>query len=187
MSDRFDILETPLKGVKVIRRKPMMDGRGFFQRVFCADELSPLLGTKRIAQVNHSLTLKQGSVRGMHFQHPPHAEIKLVTCLRGEVFDVAVDLRGDSPTFLSSYAEILTPDNNKTLLIPEGFAHGFQALADNSEIMYFVTAAYDEAAEGGFHPEDPRLGVRWPLPVGGLSPRDLARPFVGSSYAGIAL
>jgi dTDP-4-dehydrorhamnose 3,5-epimerase len=122
----------------------------------------------------------------MHFQSPPHAEMKLVTCLRGEVFDVAVDLRQGSPTLLRWHAEVLCPDNHWTLLIPEGFAHGFQALSDDCELLYFHTARYEPAAEAGLHAEDPLLAIRWPKPVTGLSPRDAAHARLGREFGGLA-
>ncbi|MDP9203519.1 MAG: dTDP-4-dehydrorhamnose 3,5-epimerase family protein [Gemmatimonadota bacterium] len=187
MKERFAILDTPLEGLKVIRRKPQTDERGYFERLFCADELRTLMGTKGIAQINHSFTSKRGTVHGMHFQHPPHAEVKFVSCLSGEVFDVAVDLRRDSPTFLHSYAEVLSSANYKTLVIPEGFAHGYQALVDDSQIVYVVSVGYTPSAEGGIHPEDPLLRIAWPLPVTGLSQRDLTRPYLDSNFTGVRL
>jgi len=187
MTARFETIETPIRGLKVIRRRPLVDERGRLERLFCAEELSALLSGRAIAQVNHSVTVKAGTVRGMHFQHAPHAELKIVTCLRGEVFDVAVDLRRNSPTLLRWHAEVLRSDNQKTLLIPEGFAHGFQALSDDCELLYFHTAAYEPAAEGGLHPEDPLLAIRWPRAVTALSPRDAAQRMLGGDFRGIAV
>lgn len=186
MSSRFDILDTPLSGLRVLQRKPIGDSRGYLERLFCSEELQALAPGKPIAQINHTLTASRGTVRGMHFQHPPHAEIKFVSCMRGEVFDVAVDLRHNSPTFLRWHAEVLSADNHKTLVIPEGFAHGFQTLTDNCEMLYMHTAAYLPGAEGGLNPQDPRLAIRWPLPVAGLSPRDAAHPLLGEAFAGVA-
>src|SRR5947209_3797458 len=140
MTARFQSIETPIRGLKVIRRRPVTDERGKFERLFCAQDLKALLAGRTIVQVNHTVTAKAGTVLGMHFQHAPHAEVKMVTCLRGEVFDVAVDLRRDSPTLLRWHAEILRPDDQKTFLIPEGFAHGLQALSDDCELLYFHTA-----------------------------------------------
>ena len=117
MSSRFDIFDTPIPGVKRIQRKPLGDSRGYFERLFCTEELQLLLPGRSIVQINHSLTVQRGAVRGLHFQHPPHAELKLVTCLRGAVWDVAVDLRQDSATFLHWHATILSADNHQTLLI----------------------------------------------------------------------
>lgn len=185
MSDRFEILATPITGLHTLQRKPIGDSRGYLERLFCADALQALIPGRGIVQVNHTLTVGRGTVRGLHFQHPPHAETKFVHCLRGEVFDVAVDLRRGSPTFLHWHAEVLSAANHRTFVIPEGFAHGFQALADDCEMLYFHTAAYSQAAEGGLNAQDPRLAIRWPLPVGGFSPRDATHPMLNGAFRGI--
>ena len=187
MSDRFDILDTPLRGLKLIRRKPIRDSRGYLERLFCADNLQALISGKGIVQITHTLTARQGTVRGLHFQHPPHAETKFVSCLRGEVFDVAVDLRQGSPTFLHWHAEILSAGNHKTLMIPEGFAHGVQALTEDCEMLYFHTAAYQPGAECGLNAKDPRLNIRWPEAVAELSPCDAAHPLVTEDFGGVTI
>lgn len=130
---------------------------------------------------------KKGSLRGMHFQHAPSAEMKFVSCLRGEVFDVAVDLRPDSSTFLQWHAEVLSADNRKTLAIPEGFAHGFQTLADDCEMFYLHTAVYNQAAEGGLNPQDPALAIAWPLPITELSVRDSTHSMIEAGFSGVRL
>ncbi len=186
MSPRFLIDDLPLLGLKRITRQRLGDARGFLSRLFCAEELQTLAPGKPIVQINHTLTASRGTVRGMHFQYPPHAETKFVSCLRGEVFDVAVDLRHNSPTFLRWHAELLSADNHKTLVIPEGFAHGFQTLTDDCEMLYFHTTAYQPGAEGGLNAQDPQLAIAWPLPVAGLSPRDAAHPFLGNDFTGVA-
>jgi dTDP-4-dehydrorhamnose 3,5-epimerase len=186
MSNRFDLLVTPIAGLCLLQRKPLGDSRGFLERLFCQDELAGLLVGRSIAQINHSLTARRGTVRGMHFQYPPHAETKIVSCLRGEVFDVAVDLRRDSPTFLRWHAEVLSADNHRTLIIPEGCAHGFQTLTDDCEMLYFHTTAYHAPAEGGLNPRDARLAIAWPLPVDGLSRRDAGHVMLNDNFAGIA-
>lgn len=187
MHSRFEILDTPLERLKLIQRKPIGDHRGYLERMFCAEELQSLIPGKDIVQINHTLTAKRGTVRGLHFQYPPHAEIKVVSCLHGEVFDVAVDLRQGSPTFLRWHAEILTANNHKTLLIPEGFAHGFQTLTENCELLYFHTAAYQPGAVGGLNAQDPKLKIRWPTAVTELSPRDAAHPFVTIGLISVAV
>jgi dTDP-4-dehydrorhamnose 3,5-epimerase len=187
MSNRFDILETPLAGLRLLQRKPIGDSRGYLERIFCAEELQSLAPGKHIAQINHTFTASRGTVRGMHFQHPPHAEIKFVNCLRGEVFDVAVDLRHNSPTFLQWHAEVLSAKNHKTFVIPEGFAHGFQTLTDNCEMLYFHTAAYLPGVEAGLNAQDPRLAICWPLPIAELSPRDATHPLLDKTFAGVTL
>lgn len=185
MSSRFDLLDTPIPGLCILQRKPIGDSRGYLERLFCSEELQALVPGKHIAQINHTLTANRGTVRGMHFQRPPHAETKFVSCLRGEVFDVAVDLRHNSPTFLRWHAELLSAINHKTLVIPEGFAHGFQTLTDDCEMLYFHTAAYQPGAEGGLNPQDPRLAIHWPLPVSGLSPRDAAHALLDDAFTGM--
>jgi dTDP-4-dehydrorhamnose 3,5-epimerase len=184
---RFEHSTTPLAGLLQITRLPLNDARGEFERLFCSEELADLGFAQAPLQINRSLTRAKGAVRGMHFQYPPHAEIKLVSCLRGEVFDVAVDVRRDSATFLQWFGCVLTESNHRSLLIPEGFAHGFQTLSDNAELLYCHSAAYQPAAEGGLHPLDPRLAIAWPLPVGDMSARDSAHPALPPDFAGVAL
>jgi dTDP-4-dehydrorhamnose 3,5-epimerase len=187
MTSRFDQFPTPLSGLQVVQRKPIGDERGFLERLYCSDEMRAIGLEKPVQQINRTLTKKRGTVRGMHFQHPPHAETKIVSCLRGEVFDVAVDLRRDSETFLQWYGETLSADNHKTLLIPEGFAHGFQTLTDDCELLYLHTAEYRQSAEDGLHPEDPELNIEWPLPITELSARDSAHRAVAAEFEGISL
>jgi dTDP-4-dehydrorhamnose 3,5-epimerase len=183
---RFTRTATPIPGLMLMQRHPIRDQRGYLERLYCRDELATLLDDRMVVQVNRSYTADQGTVRGMHFQHPPHAEMKLVTCLRGEVFDVAVDLRRGSPTLLQWHGERLSADNHRTFLIPEGFAHGFQTLTTDCELLYLHTAAYAPAAEGGLNVLDPRLAINWPLPLSDWSERDRALPPLDVDFAGIA-
>lgn len=178
---------TPLEGVVVIELPTHGDDRGFLRRLFCTEALGAANWTKPVAQVNHTFTAAAGTVRGLHFQHPPHAEMKLVSCLRGEIWDVAVDLRRDSPTFLRWHAERLSAENRRALLIPEGCAHGFQTLSDACELVYCHSAAHAAAAEGGVRHDDPALGIGWPLPARNLSPRDLAHPLLAPGFVGLAV
>jgi len=184
---RFDFIPTPLSGLKLVKRKAIEDQRGFLSRFYCADEFRLAGITKPIAQINHTLTRKKGAVRGLHFQQPPHAEAKMVSCLRGEIWDVAVDLRRGSPTFLQWHGEILTAINRKSMLIPEGYAHGFQALTEDCELIYLHTAAHHPEAEGALNVTDPRLAISWPLPIEDLSERDRNHPFIRPEYQGIVL
>ena len=184
---RFILSQTPIAGLQVIQHQPLGDQRGYFERMFCCEELQSIIGARQITQVNHTKTKKVGAVRGMHFQNPPHAEMKLVSCLRGEVFDVAVDLREGSPTFLQWHAEILSNDNHKTFAIPEGFAHGFQALTGDCELLYFHSAAYRPEAEAGLNALDERLSIMWPLPILERSMRDQQHPTLADDFAGIKL
>ncbi|MDB5858951.1 MAG: dTDP-4-dehydrorhamnose 3,5-epimerase [Ramlibacter sp.] len=178
---------TALAGVYVAEEPhSVADHRGFLRRLYSESELAPALGERRIAQINHTCTRKTGAVRGLHLQRPPHAETKFIRCLQGRVWDVAVDLRSGSPTFLQWHAEELSPANGRMLIIPEGCAHGFQALEPESELLYLHTASYAPAAEAGFSCTDARLAIRWPLPVVDLSARDAAHPPIGADFTGIA-
>lgn len=181
----LSVLATPLAGLQIVQRKRLQDPRGFFSRLFCADELSAAGFVHPVAQVNQTLTHKSGAVRGLHFQHPPHAEVKLVSCLRGEVFDVAVDLRRGSPTFLRWHAEVLSADNQRSLLIPQGFAHGFQALTSDCELLYLHSCAYAPEFEGAVHVSDPALGITWPAPIAEISARDASHPCIDDAFHGI--
>lgn len=186
MSDRFDVSETTIPGVYVLERKPRIDERGWLDRMYCTTDLAGVLGSRTIAQVNRTFTQSMATVRGMHYQVQPSAETKIVSCLRGAIFDVAVDLRRDSPTFLKWHAELVSEENRRSLFVPEGFAHGFQTVVDECEVLYFATAAYDPAAERGFHPLDPRVAIAWPLPIGRLSERDASHPHIGPEFDGIS-
>jgi len=181
----MNIVETPLKGVHVVESPTFADERGLFFRAFCDSELAPLLGERRIVQINLSRTKAVGAVRGLHFQRPPHAEMKLIRCLKGRVWDVAVDLRPASPTFLKWHAEELTPANARMMVIPEGCAHGFQVLEQESELLYLHTAPYVPESQGGLFCRDARLGIRWPIPVTGLSERDRRHPPIAPDFQGV--
>lgn len=184
---RFDLIATPLNDLLVVQRKAIEDERGFLSRFYCVNEFLALGIDKPVAQINHTLTRKKGAVRGMHFQHPPHAETKLVSCLKGEVWDVAVDLRRDSPTFLQWHGEILSAANRKSLLIPEGYAHGFQALTEDCELIYLHTATYHPESEGALNVRDPKLGIKWPLDITDISDRDRNHKLIEQSFQGITL
>jgi dTDP-4-dehydrorhamnose 3,5-epimerase len=187
MGLEMKIFDTAIVGVHVIEITPLTDPRGSFARTFCTRELAPVLDGREIAQINHSKTIHAGTVRGMHFQRPPHAEKKFVRCIRGRIWDVALDLRAGSPTFLQWHAEELTADNNKILLIPEGCAHGVQALAPDSEFMYFNTAFYVPESEGGIRHDDPACAITWPLPSVHVSDKDLSWPMLDRDFSGMKL
>lgn len=182
---QFTITDLPLAGLKRLQRQSLGDARGFLARLFCSQELQGAGWTQPIAQINHTFTAKQGTVRGLHFQRLPHAEMKLVSCIRGAVWDVAVDLRVDSPTFLQWHAEQISAENGCALLIPEGFAHGFQALSDDVELLYCHSMAYAAQAEDGLNPKDPSLGIAWPLPITELSVRDTGHALIGADFEGV--
>ena len=183
----MNIISTRLPDVVVVETTQSVDHRGVFARLYCARELDAVTGDHPIVQINHSRTTKVGAVRGMHFQRPPHAEMKLVRCLKGRVWDVAVDLRTDSPTFLQWHAEELSPTNARMLVIPEGCAHGFQALEPDSELLYLHTAFYSSEAEGGVSYSDPRFGITWPLPVVDLSQRDMGYSNIAADFSGMTI
>ncbi|MFP3041953.1 dTDP-4-dehydrorhamnose 3,5-epimerase [Treponema primitia] len=166
------IENTKIEGVKTILSDPFRDERGFFNRIFCQEELSTIRPNLVIVQINHSMTKNKGTIRGMHFQYPPHSEMKIVRCVKGSIFDVAIDLRKGSPTFLQWHGEVLSVENMKALVVPEGCAHGVQTLEDNVEMVYMSTAAYCKEAEGAVRYDDPKVGVRWPLEVSVVSQKD---------------
>jgi dTDP-4-dehydrorhamnose 3,5-epimerase len=182
---RFIASETPLAGLMRVQRTRIEDERGFLSRLYCRDELARLGLADPIVQINHTVTRAKGMVRGMHFQRPPHVEDKLVSCLRGEVLDVAVDLRAGSPTLLKWHGERLSAENGASLFIPKGFAHGFQALTDDCELLYLHTAAYASDSEGALNPLDPALSIEWPLAVTAMSARDRAHPPLDAAFTGI--
>ena len=180
-------IETPLAGAYVIELEPHCDERGFFARVFCQQEYERIGFRGTIVQINHSLTRRRASVRGMHYQLPPASETKIIRCVRGKVFDVMVDLRSDSPTLRQWHGVELSEENMRVVYIPEGFAHGFQTLTDDVELAYHHSAFYSPEHERGLRYDDPALAIRWPLPVGTISPKDASYPLIDTDFKGIAL
>lgn len=175
---------TPLSGLAVVYGQPRVDERGRFVRVFCAQEFAALRAGLRFVQVNLSRTTQRGTVRGMHFQRGPAADAKLVRCVHGAVYDVAVDLRRGSPTFLRWIAVELSAEAENAVFVPEGFAHGFQARSDGAELLYLHTAAYAPECEAGVRYDDPRLAIEWPLPAAAVSVRDRSFPLVDDAFGG---
>ena len=165
-------IPTILNGSFTIQLDPINDERGWFARYFCKKEFSTIGHNKEWVQMNHSFSLKKGTLRGMHFQKPPHSEVKLVRCIQGSVFDVIIDLRKDSPTFLKWFGTELSAENKLMMYIPEGFAHGFQTLEDNSGLLYMHTAYYSPEAEDGLRYNDPQVNISWPLEISEISMRD---------------
>lgn len=170
----------PLSGAFRVDLTPLGDSRGFFARMFCAKEFAAWGLPAQWVQCNFSHSVTKGTLRGLHFQYPPAAEAKLVRCLRGAVFDVIVDLRHGSSTFGRWYSERLDEENRSMIFVPEGFAHGFQTLSDNVEMLYFHTAPYSPEHQGGLHWDDPQVGIEWPLPVTEMSLRDASLPKLDS-------
>jgi len=183
----MQFIPTALKGHFVIEPKFFRDERGSFARVFCKEEFRQVYCTKEIVQINHSMTKAVGVVRGMHFQKPPYAEIKIIKCLRGKVYDVAVDLRAGSPTFLKWVGVELCGEKGNAVYIPEGFAHGFQTLEENSEMLYMHTQFYTPSYEAGLRYDDPRLAIKWPLPISEVSERDQKHPLLDAAYKGLVV
>lgn len=183
---RFELQPTPLSGLVAVRRQAVEDERGFFSRFFCAQELAAAGFALPIAQINHTYTKRRGAVRGLHYQNPPHSEDKFISCLRGEIFDVAVDLRRGSPTFLRWHGAVLSAANMTSLLVPQGFAHGFQTLSDECELLYLHSRPFAPSAEAGLNVHDPRFAIEWPLPFSDISARDAARALIAGDFAGIS-
>jgi dTDP-4-dehydrorhamnose 3,5-epimerase len=182
---RFEVNGLPLAGLKLIERRRLSDARGFLSRLFCVEELTIAGWNKPIAQINHTRTSQRGTVRGLHYQKGTHAERKLVSCIRGEVWDVAIDLRTNSPTFLQWHAQTLSADNYCAMLIPEGFAHGFQTQTDDCELIYLHTTAYSPQEEAGLRFNDPSLAIHWPIKVSAVSERDQSHPLLTKQFQGI--
>lgn len=178
---------TPLNGLTVVHGEPRVDERGRFVRVFCTQEFEALRAGLRFVQVNLSRSTQRGTVRGMHFQRGPAADAKLVRCVCGAVYDVAVDLRPDSPTFLRWRAVELSAEAENAVFVPEGFAHGFQVRSDGAELLYLHTAAYSSEHEAGVRFDDPRLAIEWPLPAAAVSARDRSFPLIDDAFAGAGL
>lgn len=177
--------ETILKGSYIIDLMQYTDDRGAFVRTFCKKEFAKIGFTKEFVQFNQSYNTFEGTVRGLHFQQPPYSEIKLISCIRGSVFDVIVDIRQDSPTFLQHIVIELSSENKKMVYVPEGFAHGFQTLEDNSTLIYYHTEFYTPKADSGLNFLDPLLKIKWPLFVSKISEKDKDLKFIDQSFKGI--
>ena len=180
-------ITTHIKDLYIIELEPFTDNRGMFSRIYCKNELKEIGHTKEIVNINHSLTKKKGALRGLHFQYPPKAEIKIVKCIKGSIYDVAIDLRKNSPSFLNWFAEILSSKNMKMLYIPEGFAHGFQTLEDNCELIYFHSEFYSPEYEGGINYKDPQINIKWPLDIMDISKRDQNFDYITNRFEGLDL
>lgn len=177
--------ETTLSGLYLIQASVFEDNRGWFFRSFDAELFATIGHSSAWVQCNHSYTAKAGTVRGMHFQYPPHAEIKLIRCVAGKVFDVAIDLRKNSKTFLHWFGTELSAENKQSIYIPAGFAHGFQALSDDAELIYMHSQSYHKESESGIHHADPTIAIQWPLPIGIVSDRDQQFSLIHNDFTGI--
>jgi dTDP-4-dehydrorhamnose 3,5-epimerase len=172
---------TPLRNAYTIDWEPRSDERGLFARTFCAEEFGRHGLVSAFVQANISDNRLTGTVRGMHFQKPPHAEVKLVRCVRGAIFDVIIDIRPESPTYRMWFGTILSAENGTMMYVPEGFAHGYQTLADDSTAFYLVSEPYTPHAETGVRYDDPIIGVTWPLPTTNVSSKDSDWPLLDSN------
>ncbi|MCX6721520.1 MAG: dTDP-4-dehydrorhamnose 3,5-epimerase [Candidatus Staskawiczbacteria bacterium] len=170
--------KTKIKDVYIIEPELVDDERGYFGRFFCKKEFEGQRLNFEIVQINRSLINKKGTIKGLHFQKWPKAEVKIVQCLKGKIFDVAVDLRKDSATYGQWVRVELTQDNKKMFLIPKGCAHGFQSLKKDSEILYFISEFYSPENESGVRYDDPFLNIKWPIENPSLSERDKKWPLI---------
>lgn len=177
--------ETPITGCYVINIQPIGDDRGWFLRTFCKKEFSKISHSEEWVQLNHSYTSQKGTIRGMHFQTHPYSETKLVRCISGRIYDVVVDLRRDSKTFLSWFGVEISASNRKMIYIPKGLAHGFQTLSDNTELIYHHTEFYTPNSEAGIRFDDPTIKIKWPLLVTEISDRDHQHPSLDINFKGI--
>jgi dTDP-4-dehydrorhamnose 3,5-epimerase len=176
---------TPLPNSFIIDISLLKDSRGWFARTYCKNEFKQIGFSKEWLQLNHSFTLQKGTVRGMHYQLFPHQEIKLVRCIAGAVYDVIIDLRKGSSTFLQWFALELSAENKKMLYIPEGFAHGFQTLTDGCELIYHHSEVYTPSAEVGIRYNDPMININWPLEITEISERDANHSLLDNNFKGI--
>jgi dTDP-4-dehydrorhamnose 3,5-epimerase len=180
---------TPLSlpGAYLVEQMPIIDERGQFSRVFCARIFRGMGLRDAFVQANQSVSRRAGTIRGLHYQRPPRAEAKLVRCLRGSIQDVMVDLRRGSPTFLQWHAELLTEDSPRMVYVPEGFAHGFQALEDNTEVTYQASNYYSPEHEGLVRYDDPLVGITWAIRDVIVSPKDATAPLLDPFFQGVRL
>jgi dTDP-4-dehydrorhamnose 3,5-epimerase len=177
--------ETSLSGSYIIDILVNEDERGWFARTFCKEEFKKIGHDAEWVQLNHSFTKRKGTIRGMHFQNPPFSEIKLVRCITGSVYDVIIDLRKNSPTFLQWFGVELSAKNRKMIYIPKGFAHGFQTLKNNSELIYHHTSAYVPNVEGGIKYDEPMINIKWPEVLTIISQRDKEHNLLTDNFTGI--
>lgn len=177
--------ETKLSGSYTIILSRAGDSRGWFARTYCADEFRKLGLNTEWVQSNHSFSSERATIRGMHYQKEPHGEIKIVRCISGSVYDVIIDLRKNSPTFLEWFGTELSADNMKSVYIPKGFAHGFQTLSENTELVYQHSDFYAPGSEAGIRYNDDRLNIDWPFQASTISERDANHPLLLSSFKGL--
>ena len=172
----MEFIKTPLEGAYLINLEKYEDERGFFARVFCESEFQEMGLSSEFIQVNNSLTGSKGTIRGMHYQLEPSAEVKIVRCIRGSLYDAIIDLRPDSSSFCKWFGSELSAENRLMMYVPKGFAHGFLTLEDNTETFYFASNSYSPDLERGIRFDDPYFGIEWPIPVTESSQKDKSCP-----------
>jgi len=183
----MNFIPTTLPGAYTIELTPIQDDRGLFARTFCKNEFAKIGHNKEFVQFNHSINFKRGTLRGMHFQLPPSSEVKLIRCVSGRVYDVIVDIREGKTTFLQWYGAELSKQNMKMMYVPEGFAHGFITLEDNTELLYHHTQFYTPTSECGLRYNDPRINISWPEEVQIISEKDKNYPLITVDFKGLKL
>jgi dTDP-4-dehydrorhamnose 3,5-epimerase len=181
----MDFIPTSLGGAYVIEPDIRSDNRGAFFRTYCKKEFINIGHTQEWVQMNHSVNNLKGTIRGLHYQVSPFSEIKLIRCTKGKIWDVIVDIRKFSPTFLKHFSVELSAENKKMIYIPEGFAHGFQTLVDDCEILYMHSAFYNPEAESGLRYDDPILNIQWKMDISELSERDKNHTLIDTNFTGI--
>lgn len=181
------INSSPIEGLFVIESQPIGDSRGWFTRAYCKNEFQKAGLNGEWVQANQSYSARRGTVRGLHFQKPPFQEIKLIRCIAGKIFDVAVDIRKGSPTFLQWFGLELSNENQRMLYVPGGFAHGFMALTENVQLYYQVSQYYNQSAEGGLRYNDPAINIKWPAEVTEVSKKDAEHDLIKNDFEGLVL
>jgi len=181
------IEKTPIEGLETLHYDVFRDHRGFFKRIFCTDDCADIMGGRKIIQINQSGSQEVGTVRGMHLQKSPHAEFKIIQCVKGKVLDVVVDLRAGSDTFLHYHAIELSEKDDKAFIVSEGLAHGFQVLEEDSHLLYFHSCAYAPDAGVTINPNDPAIGIEWSLPITNISEKDENAPFIADDFKGLKI
>ena len=177
--------ETSIPDSFIIEMKKNGDDRGWFSRTFCKEEFKLINHHAEWVQMNHSFTKQKGTIRGMHYQNQPHTEIKLIRCIAGAVYDVIIDVRKNSSTFLKWFGVELSAQNGKMIYVPQGFAHGFQTLSDNVELIYHHSSFYIPNVEGGIKYDDPTIKINWPLELTNISERDKKHDLLTENFTGI--
>ena len=185
---KLKITKLSFDGVYVVEPNPFTDSRGIFSRFFCKRELKNIIQDREIVNINYSKNYKKGAVRGLHYQKPPYAEMKMPRCISGKVLDIFVDIRKNSNTFLKWDSVVLSQENQKMLIIPEGFAHGIQSLEDNSQILYLSTEHFYDEHEDALNIKDPHLNIKLPMPISDISEKDDKQHFLDlSKFNGVKI